>query len=141
MRVSKPAHSLSALALTSLLALPSLLSGCAGNPDQELTLEQRLAKQNYTLGKTVDRIEDYRIMGFNSIDDFHVIIHSSPSRSYLVTVRTRCHNLDTAETLAFSTTVGSVTDKDKLLVRSAAAGFTEECYIDSMQELSKVQPS
>lgn len=126
---------------TSLLALAFGLAACASNPDQQLTLEQKLEKRNYTLGPTVDRVENYRITGFNSLDDFHVIIHSSPSRSYLVTLRMRCHNLDTAENLAFSTTVGSVTDKDKLLVRSGAAGYTEQCFIDSLQELNKVTPS
>ena len=133
MRLKKPA--------ISILALAFSLAGCASNPDQELTLDQRLAKRNYTLGKTVDRIEDYRIMGFNSLDDFHVIIQSSPTRSYLVTLRIRCHNLDTAENLAFSTTVGSLTDKDKLIVRSGSSGYTEECFIDSLQELNKVTPS
>ena len=133
MRLSKPALSIVALAFG--------IAACASNPDQELTLDQKLAKHNYTLGKPVDRVEDYRIMGFNSLDDFHVIILSSPTRSYLVTTRMRCYNLDTAENLAFSTTVGSLTDNDKLIVRSGSSGYTEQCYISSLMELNKMTSS
>lgn len=122
----------------SLLALVGVLSACGGTPDQELTLDQKLDKRKYTLGKTVDRVQDYRISGWNSMDDRHVIIHTSPTRSYLVTLRSPCRNLDTAETLAFSTTVGSLTRHDKLLVRSSSMGYTEQCFIDMLQELDKV---
>lgn len=104
-------------------------------------MDQQLEKRKYTLGKTVDRIEDYRISGWNSMDDRHVIIHTSPTRSYLITLSSPCRNLLSAENLAFSTTVGSLTRHDKLLVRSSATAYTEQCYIDMLQELDKVSKS
>jgi len=125
----------------SLAALVCGLSACSASPDGELSLDQQLYKKKYTLGKTVDRIENYRISGWNSMDDRHVIIHTSPTRSYLVTLSSPCRNLDTAENLAFSTTVGSLTRHDKLMVRSSAMGYTEQCFIDMLQELNKVERS
>lgn len=125
----------------ALLLLVCGLEACGGTPDGELSLDQQLAKKKYTLGKTVDRVHDYSISGWNSVDDRHVIIHTSPTRSYLVTLRSPCRNLDTAETLAFSTTVGNLTRHDKLLVRSSSMGYTEQCFIDTLQELDKVEQS
>ena len=123
--------------ICSLFAVICVLAAC-GTTDNGQTIEQQLAERKYTLGGYVDRVEDYRIMGWNSLDNRHVIIQSSPKRSYLVTLRQPCYNLDTAETIAFSTTVGSMTRHDKIAVRSGARGYTEQCWIDSLQELNKV---
>ena len=128
------------LAIPALFTLMCGLAACS-TPDKGQTIEQQLAERKYTLGGYVDRVEDYRITGWNSVDNRHVIIHSSPTRSYLITLRMPCYNLNTAETIAFSTTVGSMTHHDKIAVRSGARGYTEQCWIDTLQELNKVSAS
>lgn len=121
------------------LAVAALTAACAGTPAEPVTLEQKLEQKRYSLGEPVERIRDYRLTGWNSVDDEHLIIHTGPSRSYLLTLRTPCHNLRSAEDIALSTTVGSLTRLDKVIVRSRPDGFTEHCLIEEMNELERLR--
>jgi hypothetical protein len=126
---------------TLLAVVPVLiLAACAGS-QEELTLAQKLEQKHYRLGEPVERIRDYRVSGWNSVDDEHLIIHAGPSESYLLTLRTPCHNLRSAEHIAFSTTVGSLTRLDKVIVRSRPDGFTEHCWIEAMHALQRLPPA
>lgn len=115
-----------------------VVAACAATPAQQLTLAQRLEQKSYRLGEPVERIRDYRITGWNTVDDDHLIIHTGPSDSYLLTLRWPCHNLRTAEHIAVSTTVGNLTRLDKVIVRSFPDGFTEHCPIDAMHTLKRL---
>lgn len=125
--------------LIAAVAAVSLVACATSAPREEpLTLAQQLEQKRYTVGERVDRIRDYRLSGWNSIDDEHLIIHTGPRDSYLLTLKSPCHNLRSAEHIALSTTVGSVTTFDKIIVRSHPAGFTERCLIEDMHELKRV---
>jgi len=119
----------------SIIAL-LLISACAGQPPESVPLDERLAKHGYTLGQQVKRITDYRINGWNSMDRFSVIMNVGASKNYLITVRNPCDGLRSAEHIAFSTTIGDLTDKDKLVVRGSGR-YLENCYIDTIHELAK----
>ena len=121
--------------VTSIMAL-LLASACAGQPPESVPLDERLAKHGYSLGEQVKRITDYRINGWNSMDRFSVIMNVGASKNYLITVRSPCDGLRSAEHLAFSTTIGDLTDKDKLVVRGSGR-YLENCYIDTIHKLSK----
>ncbi|MEJ8567158.1 DUF6491 family protein [Elongatibacter sediminis] len=122
------------LILASVLAL----AACASTPPEKLTLKQKLEQRHYTVGESVERIRNYRLNGWNSIDEKHLIIHTGPSDSYLITLRNPCHNLRSAENIAISSTTGSVTRMDKVMVRDRPSGYVEHCMIDSMHELNKL---
>jgi len=62
---------------------------------------------------------DGRITGWSSVDQQNVILNVGASENYLVTVRSNCDGLRSAERLAFSTVIGDLTDKDKLVVRGS----------------------
>ena len=122
-----------------LIALLMLLA-CATESPESIPLEERLAKRGYVIGEPVKRIQDYRINGWNSVDRRNVIMNVGASQNYLVTLRSPCDGLTSAEHLAFSTTIGDLTDKDKLLVRGAGR-YLEQCYIDKIYTLEKINGS
>jgi hypothetical protein len=118
------------------MIVPLLVVACAGQPPESIPLEERLAERGYTMGEQVKRIRDYRINGWNNVDRYNVIMNVGASKNYLVTVRSPCDGLRSAEHLAFSTTVGALTDKDKLVVRGSGR-YLEQCYIDTIHLLEK----
>lgn len=121
------------------LAILSLgLAACATKPAEPVSLADRLATRNYMLGEEVDRIRDYRINGWKDVDDWHVIITAGVRDEYLVALRNRCTEMRSATHLAFSTTVGSLTEFDELMV-TAPGGYVEHCYIKAIYKLAKVK--
>jgi len=121
-----------------IVILSSLAVACANSTYQEVPLEEKLAQRGYAIGESVKRINDYQINSWNSVDRKHVIINFGASRNYLVTLRTSCDGLLDATLLSFSTTVGFLTDKDKLLVRDGGHHLLQ-CYISTIHELEKVK--
>lgn len=115
-----------------------MLLACASAPPESIPLKEKLAKRGYVIGEPVKRLRDYRINGWNSIDRRSVIMIVGASKHYLVTLRSPCDGLTSAEHLAFSTTIGDLTDKDKLVVRSAGR-YLEQCYIDKIYPLSRIK--
>jgi len=115
-----------------------LAAGCAGKSTQPIPLDKKLSQRGYVVDTPVRKILEYRINGWNSIDRLHLIITSGVSDHYLVTLRNPCDELSSAETIAFSTTVGNLTDMDKLLVRGHG-NFLQRCYIKTIHTLSKIK--
>jgi len=129
--MNKPFRNIIAGVIVSLVAV-----ACATEPPESVPLEERLAKRGFTIGEQVKRIKDYRINGWSSVDKYNVIMNVGVSKNYLVTVRSSCDNLRTAVHLSFSTTIGNLTDKDKLVVRGSGRHL-EHCYIDTIHVLEK----
>ena len=113
-----------------------LVNSCANKRPEPVPIEDSLATRGYVLGDQTRRISDDRINGWSSVDRYSVIINVGASMNYLVTLRSPCDGLRSARSLAFSTTIGNLTDKDKLLVRSSG-GFLEHCLIDTIHILDK----
>jgi len=130
---------------TASLPLRTLIAGiftlfivvnCATQSPESTPLQERLAQRGYSIGEQVKRIRDYRINGWSGVDRYNVILNVGASQTYLVTVRSPCEGLRSAEHLAFSTTVGELTDKDKLVVRSPGR-YLKHCFIDSIYVIEK----
>jgi hypothetical protein len=121
-----------------IVILSSLAVACANSAYQEVPLEEKLSQRGFAIGQPVKRIKNYQINSWNSVDRKHVIINFGASRNYLVTLRTSCGGLMDAALLSFSTTVGFLTDKDKLLVRDGGNHLLQ-CYISTINELEKVE--
>jgi len=118
----------------------SMAGGCAGNPANQVPLEEKVAKLGFTIGQPVKRINDYQINGWNTVDLKHVVMSFGASRNYLLTLRTSCDGVLSAQMLFFSTTVGFLTDRDKLLVRDGGSQLSH-CYIRTIHELEKIKTS
>lgn len=111
---------------------------CAANPAQPQTLEEKLAEKGYQMGEQVRRIQNYRLNGWSYVDRKHVIMNAGVSDHYLVSLRSPCIDLQSAIDIGFTTTIGSLTKNDKLIVR-APGNFNDTCMIDSLQALKKIE--
>jgi len=118
--------------------IPVLASACTSNPPESIPIEEQMAAKGYLIKEPVKRLKDYRINGWSSVDRRNVILNVGASDNYLVTVRSPCEGLRSAEHLAFSTIIGDLTDKDKLIVRDSG-GYIQSCYIDTIQTLEKIK--
>ena len=103
--------------LVPLLALASL-TACATN---RMSDTDRLAMYQANAGEPVKQIRFYRAMGWDRIDDQHVVLNMRPKESWLVKVSGPC--LDWAGgslTLRLSTTGPYVTPKlDRILTEDS----------------------
>ena len=122
----------------SIVLSAMLLGGCAGTSGDTDSLQGQLARNRYELGLAVTEIRDYRLTGWNAVDERHLIIHTGPSDSYLISLTVTCRNLRTAEDIALSTTAGSVTHLDKVIVHDRPTGVTEHCPIESIHALERL---
>jgi hypothetical protein len=117
-----------------IIVATSLLTACATTSSEPQSLEAQLAEKGYTIGPSVDRIQQFRVNGWNYLDREHVIVTVDASRRYLVSLRISCHGLTSAEVIAFTNTVSYLTTFDQLLVRDNGR-MLERCPIKSMNEL------
>jgi hypothetical protein len=114
----------------------ALSAGLAGaEPD---ALQQRLQKLGYTVGDSVEQVRDYRVDGWNYIDDKNIMIYAGPSKRFLITTQIPCNDLGSAENIGFSSTVGNVTKFDKLIVRGPG-GIVQNCPIERIRALEKIK--
>jgi hypothetical protein len=115
----------------------TLLVACAASPPkEEIPVPVRLMEKGYVIGEKVRRVQNYRLHGWSYVDDRNLIIQSGVSRHYLVLLRSPCRDLDSAITIGFTSTVGALSDRDKVITRSA--GFTDTCFIEGIWALEKI---
>ena len=114
-------------------------AACATQAKPQLSLDEQLQKRDYQVVGPVERIQNYQMMGWNSLDRYNLIVLSSPSRSYLVTVKPPCNNLRYAETIGITSTAGTVTLFDSVIVNERAGGYLERCWIENLQELKQTR--
>ena len=115
-----------------------MLCACASNTADPVPLEEKLAQRGFAIGQPVKRINNFQINSWSSVDLKHVIFNFGASRYYLVTLRTSCDGVLSAGLISFSTTIGLLTDKDKLLVRDNTRHLAQ-CYISTIHELEKIK--
>ena len=113
------------------------LISCAGQAEKPLSLEDELKSQEYLIGKPVDSIRNYRLNGWNHIDDMYITVTSGVSDKYLIGFRNRCTETKFASNIAFTNTAGRLTKSDKIIV-SASGGYREQCFIKSIFKLEKM---
>jgi hypothetical protein len=126
-----PALARLALVTALFAALP------VAHADTDQALIDKLARQHYQQGPAVEAINDYELDGWNYIDPTHIVIHTGPSRHYLISLMSRCHDLSSAENIAFTTTTSKLTRYDKLIVRSPG-GIRQDCPIQQINTLTKL---
>jgi len=125
---------------TLVLSLAMLLGACATpSPGPEpLNLEKMLAERHYLAGPAVDRIHNYQLSGWNYVDPYHLIMRAGVKDHYLITLRSYCSDLSQATSIAFTTTVGSLTTSDAVLVRGPGS-IIDRCYIRYINRLEKTE--
>jgi len=101
-------------------------------------LDNRLNKLGYARGEPLDRIHNYRVDGWNYLDDHHIMIYTGPSQRALITTQTACRELGSAERIGFSTTASNLTKFDKIVVRGAG-GILQQCQIQQIHQLDSTK--
>jgi hypothetical protein len=112
------------------------LLGCATSAESPLTVYQKLDERDLRIAEPVDRIQNYRISGWNYLDREHLILLDGVNRKYLVTLDRPCYGLQTNEVIAHTSTTSVLTTFDKFLVRDVG-NVVEQCYIESLHRLEK----
>lgn len=102
------------------------------------TLPAKLAKLGYEQVGGVDKIQNYRVDGWNYIDNKHIMIYAGPSQRFLITTTIECPDLASAERIGFSSTATYITKFDKLVVRGTS-GIVQNCPIMEMKTLQKIK--
>jgi len=122
-----------------LLAAVSLLAACS-NPslhDDQLPLDQHLAKLGLRQGEQVKSIPVWDTRGWDYLDKSHITLGQTPGRRYLVAFSSPCNNLSFSNRLNISNTVGAVTTLDRI-ISIDSAGIPEPCLIGQLYRLERV---
>ena len=106
--------------------------------DPAKNFDTKLSKLGYEQGEMVDRVDHYRVQGWNYIDDRHIVIYAGPSKRFLITTLIDCRDLSSAENIGFTTTTSSLTKFDKLIVRGVG-GIVQDCPITQINALVKTE--
>lgn len=120
----------------SLLML--FLSSCATSNVEVPTPQELAADKGYVLGGEVDKINNYRIDGWQHVSNRALMINGGPSEKYLLTFKTSCNNLSSTEVIGYTTTTSHLTRLDGVVVKDRLGGYEEKCYIDRMYEVTKI---
>ena len=129
----------------ALIGALLLTAGCASTPEaqdaarkRELQREQRLfnALTSRGLARTevVSRVPNFRISGWQDIDDRSLILTAGLRDHYLVTLFSACPGLDFAMGIGLSTATGSLGAGDSILVRGSFDDV-QRCRIDEIWAL------
>ena len=120
--------------VSSLLVGNIAMAAAADNS----ALNTQLTKLGYAQGEPVDNIQNYRVDGWNYLDDRHVMIYTGPSSRALITLLTSCPELSSAERIAFTSTTRKLTKFDKVMVRGAG-GIKRDCQISEIRQLNSTK--
>ena len=119
------------------LALVFVFTACSNQPPESIPIEEQLSNKGYRIDQQVNRVDNYRLNGWSSVDRFNVIINVGTSTHYLITFRPACDGLGGVGGLAFSTTDGDLTDRDQLVIRPTA-NVNQYCPIHEIYLLVKI---
>ena len=112
----------------ALLCVTLLVACASGPPREEIPVPVKLMDKGYFIGEKINRISNYRLHGWSYLDDRNLILQGGVSHYYLVLLRSPCRDLESTITIGFTSTIGSLTDTDKVITRSS--GFTDTCFIE-----------
>lgn len=119
------------------VALALLLSATV-SADADDALQAHLTKLGYRQADTVEKVQNYRVDGWNYIDSKHIVIYAGPGQRYLIGTMGDCSDLSSAENIGFTSTVNYLTKFDKLIVRGAG-GFKRNCPISEIYRLESIK--
>lgn len=135
-RATRPSITPSVALSTLLLCCPSYLFSSISYAETQDNLTTQLSKLGYEQAETVERIPNYRVDGWNYLDDRHIVIYAGPSQRFLITMLINCPDLSSAERIGFTSTTRNLTKFDKLIVRGAG-GIVQNCPISELRILNK----
>ncbi len=112
-----------------------VLAACQNNKSSRINYGQFIAEQGWV---KKDRVQHFRFQGWQSLDDRYLILRSNQQKSFLVKLISTCNDLPYANNIQVNqATSRSLSAKfDSITVPGQ---FKQECTIDSIYEMDKVQ--
>jgi len=104
---------ISVLTLSLIIYAASVVADSLARPP---SVDQLLAAKGFQQGQVVKSIRNYEITNWVYLDDQHLVLSTSPTRDYLITLSWPCQGLAVASGIGFSSTVGDLTPFDKLVI-------------------------
>ena len=114
------------------LAGVRVLSGCAAHV--QLRRENALAQYQRYAGPPIEQFHAYRFSSWEVVGDAQVVIWTEFRDAYLLTLWKPCPELGFTNYLAVTTTVGSVSRFEKILIEHHT-----ECMIDEIRRINTDQ--
>lgn len=122
---------------TVVLVFTVVLSGCAGNKakDARVNYKNFIAQEEL---ETINRITQFRMTHWQSLDDRFFILNASRNRNYLIEVMGFCPDLRYGHTLRLDQSMSSSLQSkfDSVIVDSDP---NQKCTIKNMYRLNKNQ--
>ena len=115
-----------------------VITGCAGQPNQPLTLDEKLAKKGFSDRHEVKSIQNFQIKGWHRLDNNAITVEASRKRDYLITFTHSCQGLRGSPVIAIDSDAGRVSRFNDIIVRIAPK-MHERCRIDRIYELVKAE--
>jgi hypothetical protein len=125
-------------ALISSLLASLFVLGCSAQPakDSGDKVAEALDQLNMRPSEQPVRIRDYQVDSWRYIDRTNLIVETSASDLYLVSLHSSCFGLQSAFAIGVTSAGGSVDKFEDIVVRDAS-GRSERCPISDIVKLSK----
>lgn len=127
------------LPLTILATITAMITACTGTATDRPSIEERLADRGYLIGPGDQRLLNYTINSWSSVDDENLIIRSSVDDEYLIELVGPCISLNSAIFVGLSSPTSRVDNFGEVLVDSPGIG-RERCNIRDIHRLEDVAP-
>ncbi len=125
--------------VTALLTAVFVLAGCASsgmNSKEREALYQDYVTQHKL--ESLNKITAFKFYGWRSLDDSHLILKTSASRSYLITLKSSCIELRFAHGIIVNNSMGSTLNSGFDSI-SVAKTPQQKCFIDEIYQLTSEQ--
>ena len=124
--------------LSVFLMLIGFASACATNTMSKT--EKTEAYNQYIVSEKLEELKSiavFRYDGWSSLGTEHLIISTSVSKPYLIKLKSRCYDLEFAQTIAIHNIGSSLQAKfDSISVQKH---IPQKCYIEKIYKLTKEQ--
>lgn len=118
------------------MMIGTLLAACASNADKP-TVERLLQEKGLVKGESVDRVYQFRINGWQALNEQNLILEAGVNDQYLITLRSFCLNLERAFSIGVTSRMSSVAKSDQIIVQEPGGG-REHCNIDEIYKLESL---
>jgi hypothetical protein len=116
-----------------VLSLSLLVASCSGIPRQTRDNERLERYQQYS-GPPIDGFSYLgHYDGWNSLDEYHLVVWTGINTAYLITVLPPCNDLRFAERIGLTKTGSRVTRLDSVLVRHWRCPISEIRQVDYLR--------
>ena len=119
-----------------VLLLTLFLTACTSSSVQP-TIDERLQAMGLERGEGNQSIPRYRINGWSSLDDRHLVITAGVNDRYLIELQFPCLNLNNSFSIGFTTPTGRLDRFEDIIVRHPGMG-RDRCAIQDIIELHPV---